>query len=74
MLVYTLYHSLIIVTDKCGGLNTAVGKVYRKVERKPDDMDGTKTDFLEILTKHEVDNVCYCRGFSCDPGKYIKFE
>ena len=36
--------------------------------------DGTETDFLEILTKHEVYNVCYCRGFSCDPGKFIQFE
>jgi len=74
MLGYTLKHSLTIVTDKCGGLNTAVGKVYRKVDRKPHDMDGTETDFLEILTKHEVYNVCYCRGFSCDPGNVLQFE
>jgi len=48
---------------KCSGPNTAVGKIFKAVK---------EGQILDVLTKHAVYNVCYCRGKSCHAVKKIK--
>ena len=53
------------IIDQCNGPNTAVGKVFRAVNQG---------QILDVLTKHNVYNVCYCRGKSCHPGIKCQFK
>ena len=51
--------------DTCNGPNVAVGKVFKTIKQ---------SQILDVLTKHDVYNICYCRGKGCHQGKKRKIE
>ena len=54
-----------LTLDTCNGPNTAVGKVFKPMKQ---------SQILDVLTKHDVYNICYCRGKGCHRGKIRKIE
>merc|ERR1712212_1187951 len=49
--------------DTCNGPNTAVGKVFKSIKQ---------SQILDVLTKHDVYNICYCRGKGCHRVKKVR--
>merc|ERR1712136_371436 len=49
--------------DTCNGPNTAVGKVFKPIKQ---------SQILDVLTKHDVYNICYCRGKGCHRVKKVR--